>query len=485
MLTHAEWWPILALGGGSFLMYVVARIVRRNHVLAVCTGLVFSVALFWLLRLAQDVAARGAGSIAPAAPTDALWAEPAALLISSVALVLGLLVTIYSGRYLALDQRYEYYYPLLLLLTAGILGMVLANDLFTLYLFTALTSSSAYVLVAFRRRTMTAIEAGFKYAILGGMATVVLLAGIGHYYRETGSLAMAAGRPLTLWAAVGIGMMLFAFGVKGAIVPAHTWLPDAHGRAPSSVSALLSGVVIEASVYVVLKLGLRLGLPSAHLGWALIVAGLVNMTLGNLMGLMQVYGKRLLGYSSIAQVGYMLLAFGIGLAFDLPAAIAAGLFLIVAHAAMKGLAFLCKGICHFYCAATRLDELDGMIHRMPLVTICFAIALGSLAGVPPLAGFVGKWQLLASLLAAPSPASVIMTTVFALNVLVSLGYYIPFIGRLFRPSGDQGRVRVSAWMLAPVVLLGAAVVLLGVYPQPLLTLTERAAYIVYAWGVQR
>jgi proton-translocating NADH-quinone oxidoreductase chain N len=486
MLIHAEWLPLLALGIGSFLVYIVARIVtRRNAVLAVCTSLVYAVALFLMLRMALRPGIWDVATLPPAIFEEALWIEPGAVLISLVSLALGLLVTIYSGRYLALDHRYEFYYPLLLLISAGIVGMVLAIDLFTLYLFTALTSATAYVLVAFRRRTMTSIEAGFKYAIMGGMATVVLLAGIGYYYRETGQLAIAwAGGPHGTWIAVGIGLMLFAYAVKAAVVPAHTWLPDAYGRAPSSV-AVLSGMVVEASIYVLLKLGLRLGWPPRQLGWMLLGLGLANMTLGNLMGLMQVYGKRLLGYSSIAQVGYMLLALGVGLVFELPAAIAAGMFLVVVHGIMKALAFLCKGACHFYCDVTRLEQLDGVVHRMPAVTLCFAVALAGLAGIPPLAGFFAKWQVFASLLARPNLATLIATIVLAANILLGLGYYLPMIARFFRPLAGQPRVHVSPWMLAPIIVLTLAMAVLVIYPQPLFELTERTAHVVISWGVPR
>jgi len=173
-------------------------------------------------------------------------------------------------------------------------------------------------------------------------------------------------------------------GVKSAIVPLHTWLPDAHGWAPSSISAMLSGIIVQSAFYALLKVSLGLGFPAHDLGTLLIVLSLLNMTLGNGMALVQTYTKRLLAYSTIAQMGYVMLSVGVGLRYDVPLAIQAGFFLLLAHAAMKGVAFLCKGVCHFYCDATRIEDLRGTAMRLPLVAVVFSVALAGLAGVPPL-----------------------------------------------------------------------------------------------------
>jgi len=337
--------PLLTLGLGAFLVYLVGRVNRRNEILAALTAVVYALSLGLAVWLGAKVTAVHQPVWAPEGGEVVLRAEPGAILVIYVCQGLGLLVALYSGRYLALDHRYEYYYPLLLLLSAGLTGMVMAADLFTLYLFTVLTSAAAYVLVAFRRRTETAIEAGFKYAIMGGTGAILLLAGVGYLYRETGSLALPLNaRGIPPWGALGMALVLAGYVIKGAVVPAHTWLPDAHGRAPSSISAMLSGIVIEVNLYVLVKVGLGIGWPARQLGWLLVGLSLANMTVGNALALMQVYGKRLLGYSSIAQMGYIMMALGLGLVYGQSEALSAGLFLLVGHAAMKGLTFLCKGI---------------------------------------------------------------------------------------------------------------------------------------------
>jgi len=478
--------PLLCLGAGAFVVYLVARVItRRNGILAALTALIYGASLGSVIWLGKGVSAGPYPAWSPSGSVSPVFLiEPGALLISIVTLSLGLLVAIYSGRYLALDRRYESYYPLLLSLSAGIVGMVIAVDIFVLYLFTVLTSGAAYVLVAFRRSTETAIEAGFKYVIMGGLGAILILAGIGYVYRETGTLSLpfkAWGKGL--WSQLGMAFVIAGYGIKGALVPAHTWLPDAHGRAPSSISALLSGILIEANLYVLVKVGLGMGWPTRELGWVLIVLSLLNMTVGNMLALVQEYGKRLLGYSSIAQVGYMLMAFGLGLVYERPGVVSAGLFLIVAHAVMKGLAFLCKGVCHFYCNATLVEELRGIGPRIPVTASCFVVALAGLMGVPPLAGFMGKWQTLVSVSRNADMAIWIAVGAFVLNNLLSLGYYLRLIGLIIRQDNSgKERVYVSCWMLVPLTVLAGLVVCVGLFPQSVLSLTDEAARFLLTWG---
>ena len=483
--------PLACLAGGAFAIYLVARLLTaRNELLALLTALVFATALGALAPLFRLTRAGylprwghfGSGGAF-------LRADPGALMVAGVALGLGMLVTVYSGRYLAFDDRIESYYPLLLLLVTGLVGMVMAADLFNLYMFCELMSIAAYVLVAFRHRLATAIEAGFKYLIMGSVGTVTMLLGLSFIYRETGTLALplAMGAPGP-WSRAGLGCFLVGLGVKSAIVPLHTWLPDAHGRAPSSISAMLSGIIVQSVFYALLKVCLGLGFPARDLGTLLIVLSLFNMTLGNGLALVQTYTKRLLAYSTIAQMGYIMLSLGIGLRCDVPMAIQAGFFLLLAHAAMKGLAFLCKGVCHFYCNATRIAELRGTAARMPLVAVTFSVALAGLAGVPPLAGFAAKWFVLSGGVQAADALGFLGLVVFLLNSLLALGYYLPLIGTLFTSADPSegtetfASVQISLWMVAPLLILGALVLVMGLYPGFWLNWTAGAATYLHGLG---
>jgi F420H2 dehydrogenase subunit N len=482
--------PLMCLAGGAFALYLVARVVtRRNDLLALFAAGFLTAALVALLILWPMVDIDHLPTWGRAAPDGAfLRADPGALVIASVALVLGVLVTVYSGRYLALDQRYQVFYPLLLLLVAGLIGMLLAADLFNLYLFCELMSVAAYVLVAFRRRTGTAIEAGFKYLVMGSVGTVTILLGVAFVYRETGSTALlqpanAAGP----WGRAGLAFLLVGLGLKSAIVPLHTWLPDAHGRAPSSVSAMLSGIVVQSTFYVLLKVGLGLGFSSYVLGTSLIVLSLFNMTLGNGMALVQTHTKRMLGYSTIAQMGYVMLSVGIGLRFELAVAVQAGFFLIVSQAVMKGLAFLCKGACHFYRDASTVEQLRGTATQLPVVAVAFTVALVGLAGVPPLAGFTAKWFILRGALQAGKLESGVLGYVgmaaLLLNALLALGYYLPLVGTLFAQTPQTSdKISVSPWMTVPILTLVALVLAIGLYPDPWLSLTRDVGIHLLIWG---
>jgi proton-translocating NADH-quinone oxidoreductase chain N len=513
--------PLVCLAGGAFAVYLVARLVgivwpatrgggaaadaggAANALLASLTAVVFCTALgAWVVLVARTPFVAEMKAVAPeelpvwgyARPRGVLLrAEPGALVLSGIALGMGLLVAIYSARYLALDRRHETYYPLLLLLVAGLMGMVLTADLFNLYMCCELMSLAAYALVGFRRRTAAAVEAGFKYLIMGSVGTIVMLMGIAFLYRSRGMLSLPPiaslpkVEPTDRYVRLGLACVMVGLAVKSAIVPLHTWLPDAHGRAPSSISALLSGIVIQSTFYVGLKVSLGLGFPARSLGWVLVWLSMVNMMLGNGMALVQHSAKRLLAYSTVAQMGYVMLSIGIGLRWRSPAAIQVGFLMLLAHAVMKGLAFLCKGTCNYTTtmrasaqASDEIDDLRGTFRRQPLVAVAFCLALAGLVGVPPLAGFSGKWFMLlqalrtasARLPGTPPPTLIYLgVVVFAFNTVVSLGYFLPLIGAILSPALDASpeaykRVRTSAWMAVPLVSLGALVVAIGVYPGP-------------------
>jgi proton-translocating NADH-quinone oxidoreductase chain N len=489
-VVTSELWTLMPLGclaGGAFAVYLIARLFKaQNGTLALCTAIAFALALAALLALA--CAGRATGRQAGLSRT-LLQAEPGAPVIGSAAATLGMLVALYSGRYLERDRRYDVYYPLLLLLVAGLVGMVLTGDLFSLYMFCELMSVSAYALVAFRRHTDTAIEAAFKYLIMGSAGTAITLMGISFIYRDAGHLALvpvAQAGAGGAWTRAGLACVLVGLGVKSAIVPLHTWLPDAHGRAPSSVSAMLSGVIIQSAFYAMLKVSLGVGYSARGMGTLLIVCAMLNMTLGNGLALVQTNTKRLLAYSTIAQMGYVMLGVGVGLRYDMPMAIQAAFYLLLAHAAMKGLAFLCKGVCHFYLDTTDTAQLRGTAQQQPLVAIAFALALAGLAGIPPLAGFVGKWLVVTQVLRAADWLAGVGLVLFLLNSVVALGYYLPLIGVLFAPLVPSGeRISVSPWMALPIVLLGGLALAIGFYPGPWLDLTAHIGPYLLALGQTR
>ena len=479
-MTESTWvvLPLLWLVASAFALGLIGRIWRvSNTLMAGLTALACAGAL--LLLAPPFILARAALLADAPLPTWGgvvtgsvlLEATPGALLLTALGLGIGLGTSIYSGRYMSRDSRYPISYPLILLMLAGMLGMLLTVDLFNLYLFCELMSIAAYVLVAFRRHTDTSIEAGFKYLILGSVATLIMLMGVAWIYRETGSVTLPLESPAAgQWTRLGTACFLVGLALKSGIVPLHTWLPDAYGRAPSSISALLASVISKSTLVLLLKVTLGLGFPAQDLGLLLILFSFLNMLLGNTLALVQRNTKRLLAYSSIAQTGYVMFALGVGLRYSLPSAVNAGFFLILVHGVLKALAFLSKGVCHFYCDTTRVEELHGIAQQLPLVAITFSVALAGLAGIPPLAGFAAKWFILAETIAAREPLVYVGVGIFLLNSVLALGYYLPLIVRLFiPPAAEAERLRLSPWMGAPLLLMGALALAIGLQPGPWLS----------------
>lgn len=466
--------PLLWLALSAFALGLLGRVARPGNALlallaalACGVGLLLLVPAFALSRAA--LLAEGPlptwGSAGPGGVR--LQATPGGLVLAAITLGLALCVALYSGRYMARDARYVTYYPLLLLMVLGLLGMLWTTDLFNLYLFCELMSVTTYVLVAFRRHTDTAIEAGFKYLILGSAATLTMLLGVAAVYRETGQVGLSLTAAQGAWGRAGIACLIVGLSLKSGIVPLHAWLPDAYGRAPSSVSALLAGIVSKSTLVVLLRVALGLGVPTRDLGLLLLGLSVLNMTVGNALALVQRHTKRLLAYSSIAQTGYVIFALGVGLRYDLPSAVGAGFFLLLVHAVLKGLAFLSKGVCHFYCDTTLVAQLRGTAARLPLAALTFGVALAGLAGIPPLAGFAAKWFILSQSLPARDGLVYAGVALFLANSLLALGYYLPLVVQLFTPpEGPVPEVRVSPWMAVPLLALGGLALAIGLQPGP-------------------
>jgi len=460
--------PVAVLLVGAVGVYSLARLLpNRNTLLASFSALCLALAL-WRGLVSNDAVVPLPAQDSLAAAATRTSSGPGVLLVL-IALLLGIMVAVYGGIYMSRDRRIDRYYPLLLLMLAGTVGTILEQDLFTLYLYIALSTAASYVLVAFRRDTDTAIEAGFKYAIMGSMGSLLMLSGIALVWRGTGSLALPmALDPADPWQLLGMGLLAFGLLVKSAIFPSHSWLPDAHGRAPSSVSALLSGIVVPVQLYTLVRLGLQLGVHRASFGWMLASMGVVSMLAGNLLALRQTFGKRLLGYSTVAHLGYMLIAFGLGMAYESPETFAAGLLLLVSHALLKALAFLAKGALHYYYDATLLVDLDGLAYRAPLASGLLIFAVLGLAGLPPAPLFVAKLGLFWALPGLAGDAVIAVIALIVLGSLIGLGYYLPIVGRLLRqPAGPVEMQTHAHWIQIPILVLGLLAVAAGLWSTPL------------------
>jgi len=407
--------------------------------------------------------------------------------VASLIMGLGIAACLYSIRYMEHDTGLVLYYVLLLGLLAGMVGVVFAGDLFTLFIFWELMCLTSYCLVAYRKERWAPVEAGFKFLIMSSFGNVTVLFAMSLLYGMTGTLNLAflasslQNVTNSVWILLAMIMVVVGFGVEAALVPLHFWLPDAHPEAPSPVSALLSGVVIKTGAYALLRI-LFLVFPSVQMSWQLMlaIAAVVTMTVGNLMALLQEDLKRLLAYSSVAQMGYVI--FGLTTVYG----ITASLFHVMNHAIMKGLLFLCAG-CYVHMAGTRdINELSGVWKRMPVTTVTFTIGAFAIAGMPPLNGFLSEFMLIMAGIKAGTEVARSYMNVFAaimlLNVLFSVAYYLrlvqTFVLKKESPTVVEKAREAPISMLLPLCVLALLCILIGVYPYPFLSFAERAANAV-------
>ena len=425
----------------------------------------------------------------------ALKFDGISLLLSAVVLVLGVLVSLFSGPYIGHESGQEKYHALLNAMIGAMLGLGCAADLFNLWVWFETAAIASYMLVAYHSDRAASLEAGMKYLVQNSVGSMLVLIGIGLVFSQTGTLNLAqlrtivaagtASRPLLL----ASGALFFVgFGVKIALVPMHTWLPDAHSQAPSGISAMLSGVVIETGLVALLRALSAIADISSAWGAILLGFGAVNMIVGNLLALRQTQVKRLLAFSSLTHVGYMLLGLGFAVSFGQVEGAQGGVFHLITHAAMKGLAFLAAGSLLFALRLARGDsgpletaDLAGAARRYPVTALALTVALLSLGGLPPLAGFMSKWQIFASGVRAGSPVAIALVVFAVLNSLLSLGYYAPLVSMMYRNAPSDvvtAGARIPAGMTVPLVLLVLIVVAFGVWPALANGLTVPAGQVV-------
>jgi len=403
------------------------------------------------------------------------------LLLATVVIGLTFMVTLFSSSYMLGESGEEKYYALLVAMAGSMIGLGCATDLFNLWLWFEVMAVSSFMLVAFYRHLPAALEAGIKYLVQSAAGSALVLIGIALVLTRAGTLnlaeihaAMATGDPSKAMLAAG-ALFIVGFGVKAALVPLHTWLPDAHSQAPSGISAMLSGVVIEAGLVALLRSLSCIPVVSLHsVGTLLMVVAALNMIIGNLMALRQTQVKRLLAYSSVSHIGYMMVGFGVMITYGTPDGAAGAFFHLITHAMMKGLAFLAAGalLYAFYLAKGEhgpllVEDLDGAATRYPQLAFALSVAVLGLGGLPPLAGFMSKWQIFVGSAQAQSTGVWLLVVFAALNSVLSLAYYAPLVNRMYRhapsPAVESGK-KTTFTLQLPLALLTLGVALLGLWP---------------------
>lgn len=390
------------------------------------------------------------------------------LTINGLALIVGLYSVAYLQRF---TSRYRYY-SLLLFTVAGTNGVVLSGDLFNLYVFMEIATIASYALVAFGGEHED-LEASFKYAVFGGLSSSVILIGIGLVYGMTGTLNMThlASRlsETVPTAPLKFALALFfcGFGVKAALVPFHAWLPDAYTAAPAPISAMLSGGVSKvAGLYVLVRLLFNVFGITDDLLLLMRWMGGITMVAGGFLALGQWNIKRLFAYSSISQVGLILLAFGFGTTWGVVGA----LYHLVNHAVFQPLLFLGSGQVEVAAGTRDLREMHGLGRTIPVTAATCMVGSLSMAGVPPFNGFWSKLIIVVAAIQAGCMGWAVLVVVMS---IVALAYQLkvqkeafysssgsPQEGSLFA-GADPERIREPFFMAFALILLAIGCVALS------------------------
>jgi multicomponent Na+:H+ antiporter subunit D len=498
--TLALTWLLLLPLVASPVIYLAGRISFRLGASAAparwLSALTLAITAVPLWFVAEAVLASGSVSLQLGAIS--LRMDGVGLVLAATVLALTFLVSLFSIPYMRDEEGEEKHYALLVSMAGTMVGLGCANDLFNLWVWFEAMAVTSFLLVAFYRDERGALEAGVKYLVQSAVGSAFVLIGIALVFGRTGTLNMqqvAASMitPLPLPILAAGALFLIGFGVKTALVPLHTWLPDAHSQAPSGVSAMLSGVVIEAGLVAMLR-ALGCLAPGAGTWGAMLLAfGALNMLVGNLMALRQTQVKRMFAYSSVSHMGYMLIGFGVAVGYGVANGAAGGFFHLLNHALMKGLAFMAAGALLYALHISRgshapltVDDLNGAAGRYPLVAFALTVAVLALGGLPPLSGFMSKWQIFVAGFETRSAAVEILVIFAAVNSVLSLAYYAPLVNRMYRhePSAAVAAGRpVSVMMGVPLAVMTVLIVLLGFWPGLVDAITHPAAvHLVSIFG---
>ena len=409
--------------------------------------------------------------------------DPLAAFVLMFVSLIGAVTLTYAPRSLAREipsDRLHLFIAAFLLCLTGLLGIVISGDLFNVFVFLEISALSSYVLIAMGR-DRRALTAAFQYLVLGTIGATFILIGIGLLYAMTGTLNMAdmaARLPevmSTRTVVAALGFFSIGLFIKMALFPLHIWLPNAYSYAPSMVTAFLAGTATKVAVYVMLRFAftvtnIKMSFGASDLGTVLIGLSLAGIFVASTVAIFQRDVKRLLAYSSVAQVGYMVL----GISFASVTGLTATIVHLFNHALIKGGLFLAMGCFAFVAGGTRLERLHGIGKTMPWTTFAWVLGGLSLIGVPATAGFVSKMYLIRAALEAgvwPVAAMILLSSLLALVYVwrvVEVAYFMP------APEGAERREAPLSMLIPTWLLIGASIVF-GIWTSASAGIAARAA----------
>ncbi len=437
-----------------------------------------------------------------------LFTDGISVSIALVALILMLVAALFSITYMAGKKNLPVYYSLLCMLSVGLVGVFITSNLVLFYFCWELMLIPAFFIIG-EWGYKDSYRQALKFFIYTHAGAVFVLLGIGATYIATGTTDMflaqhallTASPTLVKWIIIALTA---GFAVKMAVIPVHMWLPDAHSEAPAPMSALLSGVIISAGAYAILRLSLGMVFPAVGITFgtdflhALAIVGVLSAFFGSFIALVSTDIKRLIAYSSIAHMGYIM--FGLSL-FPVNAtagvvvllasslAITGTVLHIISHALSKGLLFLGAGGIMHQTEKRDIRRMGGLASKMPFTAVSSTIAALSIGGTPPFACFISEFLIFVGAFQIIHVDSfyIVPTALMLIATVISLAYSLRFTSKVFlgQPKSEEGEVteegreekttfEVSNYMKLSFAILVVLIILVGIYPTFFLNLIQTA-----------
>jgi proton-translocating NADH-quinone oxidoreductase chain N len=388
--------------------------------------------------------------------------------------MVGAVVFLYSIFYVdSTEKLSERYYSIMLIIIGCIIGAAFSGDLLTLFIFWEASAAGSSFLMLYQK-TSRSLAATLRYLVMIIIASAFIVYGLSIVYGITGTLNFWAVKQ-ALVALQDKHLLVIAFifiatgyAIEAAIVPFHMWLPDAYTAAPASSSAFLSALIDQASYYVLLRVLIYILTPSTVLNWTIMLAvfSTLTMIVGNLLALTQKNVKRLMAYVCIADVGYNLVA----ITSVTPLGIMGNLYFFLIGGATTALAFMAVGILNRMGFET-LDDFSGIGRKAPFTSLALLLSAFSFAGVPPLAGFIAKYLVFTAAIEANLSW---LAVVGVLTSVIQTAYLLRLINYMYAkpPREKEMKIKEPRKLLAPIFIIVAAIIVLGIYPTIILNLIE-------------
>ena len=464
--------PYFVLTAGLLVLLLTTAFLR-GHLVALIVTLISLLAVLYVTPASIESG--------PQTLSDLIVIDGVALFFNVLFILAAIVTTVTGYRYLESRSRsYEEFYILVVTSTLGAMTMAAAEHFASFILGLEILSISLYALIAYPERGRASLEAATKYLILSGVASTTILFGMALVYVSTGSMTfsetLATDSSGTIYA-LGQSMILLGLAFKLSLVPFHMWTPDVYEGAPAPITGFVATISKGAVFVLLLRYAIETQwLSNASVTWAICLIAIASMVIGNLLALLQEDIKRLLAYSSIAHVGYLLVALVFVSTSDSAGfALESAMFYIAGYFLMTLVAF---GVVTVMSTgadedAGSLRHYEGLYWHRPMLAAALTIAALSLAGIPLTVGFIAKFYLFAA-----GVSGALWTLIWALILGSAIGiyYYLRIVISMIKREEDrqvEPSDRLNPVGTVTVVLLGVSIVILGIYPTPLITVVQR------------